>query len=100
MEAQIKIGDEGYAAVIYIDDRSVIKIKEKNAKFSFMDSPNTRTIDLVHGALLNKINKESRTQILSHTDTRIRLQVLKEQNLQQSLAKNGIEQFVCKEGLF
>ncbi len=24
---QIKIGDEGYAAVIYIDDRSIIKIK-------------------------------------------------------------------------
>ena len=23
-----------------------------------MDSPNTRTIDLVHGTLLNKINKE------------------------------------------
>ena len=48
---QIKIGDEGYAAVIYIDDRSIIKIKA-NTKFGFMDSPNTRTIDLVHGTLL------------------------------------------------
>ena len=47
---QIKIGDVGFAVVIYIDDRSIIKIKE-NTKFSFMDSPNTRTIDLIHGTL-------------------------------------------------
>ena len=62
---QIRIGDEGYAAVIYIDDRSIIKIKA-NTKFSFMDSPNTRTIDLVHGTLLNKINKEFNANANGH----------------------------------
>ena len=58
---QINVGENGYAAVIYIDDRSIIKIKE-NTKFSFMDSPNTRTIDLVYGTLLNKVNKEKRME--------------------------------------
>ena len=60
---QINVGVKGYAAVIYIDDRSIIKIKE-NTKFSFMDSPNTRTIDLVYGTLLNKVNNEKRIKTL------------------------------------
>ena len=35
-DGEIKIGDEGYAAVIYIDDRSIIKIKA-NTKFNGHD---------------------------------------------------------------
>ena len=57
---EIKVGGGSFAAIIYIDDRSIIKVKE-NTKFSFMDSPNTRSIDLEHGTLLNNINKEKRT---------------------------------------
>ena len=62
---QINVGEKGYAAVIYIDDRSIIKIKE-NTKFSFMDSPNTRTIDLVYGTLLNKVNKEKEQKVFEY----------------------------------
>ena len=35
-----------------------------------MDSPNTRTIELVYGTLLNKVNKE-KEQKFSNTDARI-----------------------------
>ena len=95
---QIKVGEEGYAAVIYIDDRSIIKIKE-NTKFSFMDSPNTRTIDLVHGTLLNKINKERRTKSF-RIQTPVSVASVKGTEFAAIVNQNGIEQFVCKEGSF
>ena len=95
---QIKIGDEGYAAVIYIDDRSIIKIKA-NTKFSFMDSPNTRTIDLVHGTLLNKINKERRTKSF-RIQTPVSVASVKGTEFAAIVSQKGIEQFICKEGSF
>ena len=95
---QIKIGDEGYAAVIYIDDRSIIKIKA-NTKFSFMDSPNTRTIDLVHGTLLNKINKEKRTKSF-RIQTPVSVASVKGTEFAAIVSEKGIEQFICKEGSF
>ena len=94
---QIKIGDEGYAAVIYIDDRSIIKIKA-NTKFSFMDSPNTRTIDLVHGTLLNKINKEKRTKSF-RIQTPVSVASVKEQNLQLLLVKKALSNLFVKKDL-
>ena len=95
---QIKIGDEGYAAVIYIDDRSIIKIKE-NTKFSFMDSPNTRTIDLVYGTLLNKVNKEKRTKSF-RIQTPVSVASVKGTEFAAIVSQKGIEQFICKEGFF
>ena len=95
---QIKIGDEGYAAVIYIDDRSIIKIKA-NTKFSFMDSPNTRTIDLVHGTLLNKINKDKRTKSF-RIQTPVSVASVKGTEFAAIVSEKGVEQFVCKEGSF
>ena len=56
---EIKVGEKSFAAVIYLDDRSILKVRE-NTKFSFMDTRNSRTVDLVHGTLLNDIKKEGR----------------------------------------
>ena len=42
----IKVGDYGYAALIFIDDRSVVKIKP-NSQFEIMDTKNTR-LSLIH----------------------------------------------------
>ena len=38
----IKVGEYGYAAVIFIGDRSVIKIK-RDSQFQFIDTKNTRS---------------------------------------------------------
>ena len=95
---QINVGEKGYAAVIYIDDRSIIKIKE-NTKFSFMDSPNTRTIELVYGTLLNKVNKEKRTKSF-RIQTPVSVASVKGTEFAAIVNQNGIEQFVCKEGSF
>ena len=61
---EIKVGEKSFAAVIYLDDRSILKVRE-NTKFSFMDTRNSRTVDLAHGTLLNDIKKEGRNKIRS-----------------------------------
>ena len=58
---EIKVGEKSFAAIIYLDDRSILKVRE-NTTFSFMDTRNSRTVDLVHGTLLNDIKKEGRTK--------------------------------------
>ena len=57
----IKVGDYGYAALIFIDDRSVVKIKP-NSQFEIMDTKNTRSVNIEFGTILNKIEKENRTK--------------------------------------
>jgi len=95
---QIKVGGTGFAAVIYIDDRSVIKIKE-NSKFSFMDSQNTRTIDLEHGTILNNIKKERRSKSF-RIQTPVSVASVKGTEFAAIISQTGVEQFICKEGSF
>ena len=58
---QLKVGENSFAAIIYIDDRSIIKVRE-NTTFAFMDTRNSRTVDMQHGTILNEIKKEGRTK--------------------------------------
>ena len=57
----IKVGEYGFAAVIFLDDRSVVKIKA-NSQFEFMDTRNTRSLNIEFGTILNKIEKENRNK--------------------------------------
>ena len=95
---EIKVGDTGFAAAIYIDDRSVVKIKN-NSKFSFMDSKNTRTIDLQYGTLLNKINKTDKGKAF-RIQTPVSVASVKGTEFAAIVSQKGVEQFICKEGLF
>ncbi len=95
---EIKVGDIGFAAAIYIDDRSVVKIKN-NSKFSFMDSKNTRTIDLQYGTLLNKVNKTDKGKAF-RIQTPVSVASVKGTEFAAIVSQKGIEQFICKEGLF
>jgi len=95
---EIKVGDTGFAAAIYIDDRSVVKIKN-NSKFSFMDSKNTRTIDLQYGTLLNKVNKTDKGKAF-RIQTPVSVASVKGTEFAAIVSQKGVEQFICKEGLF
>ncbi|MFH1850810.1 MAG: FecR family protein [Candidatus Neomarinimicrobiota bacterium] len=57
----LQVGADGFAVVVFIDDRSVIKVKE-NTEFEFLDSDNTRTLKIENGTLLNKIAEQGRTK--------------------------------------
>ena len=95
---EIKVGEEGFAAVIYLDDRSILKVRE-NTKFSFMDTQNSRTIDLTHGTVLNDIKKEGRTKDF-RIQTPVSVASVKGTQFAAIVSLSGVDQFICKEGLF
>ena len=95
---EIKVGEEGFAAVIYLDDRSILKVRE-NTKFSFMDTRNSRTIDLTHGTILNDIKKEGRTKDF-RIQTPVSVASVKGTQFAAVVSLSGVDQFICKEGLF
>ena len=95
---EIKVGEEGFAAVIYLDDRSILKVRE-NTKFSFMDTRNSRTIDLTHGTILNDIKKEGRTKDF-RIQTPVSVASVKGTQFAAIVSLSGVDQFICKEGLF
>ena len=45
---QIKVRENSFAAIIYLDDRSILKVRE-NTTFSFMDTRNSRTVEIEKG---------------------------------------------------
>ena len=50
----LRVGEQSFAAVMYLDDKTVLKIRE-NSEFEFLDTRNTRTIDMERGTILNEI---------------------------------------------
>ena len=60
----IKVGEYGFAAVIFLDDRSVVKIKA-DSQFEFMDTKNTRSLNIEFGTILNKIEKTRKNNNLN-----------------------------------
>lgn len=95
---QIKVGERSFGAVIYVDDRSVIKIRE-NTKFTFMDTRNSRTLELEYGTLLNDIKKENRTKSF-RIQTPVSVASVKGTQFAAIVSTSGVDQFIGKEGLF
>ena len=95
---EIKVGEKSFAAVIYLDDRSILKVRE-STKFSFMDTRNSRTVDLAHGTLLNDIKKEGRKKDF-RIQTPVSVASVKGTEFAAIVSQSGVDQFICKEGLF
>ena len=55
----IKVGSLSYASVMYLSDKSVVKMRE-NSQLQLMDTPNTRTVELDFGTVLTNVMKEGR----------------------------------------
>ena len=94
----IKVGETGFGAIIYLDDRTILKIRE-NTKFSFMETENTRTVDLTHGTLLNTVNSEGRTKSF-RIQTPVSVASVKGTQFAAIVSQTGVDQFIGKEGLF
>lgn len=92
----IQVGEESFAMVIYIDDRSFVKIKERT-EFQFVDTQNTRTIKLQIGTLLNDIKKnpEGRT---FRIETSASVASVKGTKFSVIADPSGIDQFFGLEG--
>jgi len=94
----IKVGEYGFAAVLFLDDRSVVKIKP-NSQFEFMDTRNTRSLNIEFGTILNKIEKENRNKTFRVVSP-VSVASVKGTEFAAIINPSGVDQFVGKEGLF
>ena len=94
----IKVGEYGFAAVIFLDDRSVVKIKS-DSQFEFMDTKNTRSLNIEFGTILNKIEKENRNKTFRVVSP-VSVASVKGTEFSAMIDPSGVDQFVGKEGLF
>lgn len=95
---EIKVGEIGFGAVMYLDDKTILKIRE-NTKFGFMDTKNTRTVNLAYGTLLNNVKKQDRTKSF-RIQTPVSVASVKGTEFAAIVSNAGVDQFICKEGLF
>ena len=94
----IKVGNYGFAAIIFIDDRSVVKIKP-NSQFEFMDTKNTRSLNIEFGTILNKIETENRNKTFRVVSP-VSVASVKGTEFAAMINPSGVDQFIGKEGLF
>jgi hypothetical protein len=94
----IRIGEVGFAIVIYIDDKSVVKIRE-NTEFQFIDSPNTRTLELHQGTIFNTITKQKGGKTF-RVETPVSVASVKGTEFAAVSDPAGIDQFFCQQGNF
>ncbi|NQU28341.1 MAG: FecR domain-containing protein, partial [Candidatus Marinimicrobia bacterium] len=94
----IRVESASFAVVLYLDDKSIIKIKE-NSQFQFVDSENTRTIDLEIGTLINEVRKENRSKTF-RIQTPTSVASVKGTIFGVIVDASGIDQFYGQEGLF
>ena len=94
----IKVGEYGFAAVIFLDDRSVVKIKA-DSQFEFMDTKNTRSLNIEFGTILNKIEKENRNKTFRVVSP-VSVASVRGTEFSAMIDPSGVDQFVGKEGLF
>ena len=57
----IRVGESSFAVVIFLDDKSVVKIRE-NTDFQFVETANTRSLVIDQGTTLHNVNREARTK--------------------------------------
>ena len=94
----IKVGGVGYAEVVFIDDNSTLVIK-KNTQFQFVDTKNSRSLEVEFGTILNKINNNDKIKYF-RVATPITVATIKSTEFAAIVDMSGVDQFICKEGSF
>ena len=92
----IKVGEKGFAVAIFIDDKSVIKIREKT-QFEFIESTNSRTLDVEQGTIFFDIKKKGRTKTF-RVETPVSVASVKGTEFAVVSSPAGIDQVFCASG--
>ncbi len=95
---ELKVGAEAFAVLIYLDDKSVLKVRE-NSDFQFVDTENTRTVDMKYGTVYNQISKEGRNKAF-RVQTPTSVASVKGTEFWALVDLSGVDQFMGTEGLF
>ncbi len=94
----LRVGDQGFAVVIYLDDKTILKIREKS-EFGFLDTDNTRTVDMKYGTVFNQVSKEGRNKKYQ-VQTPVSVASVKGTSFWAQVDPSGIDQFFGTEGVF
>ena len=92
----LRVGEQSFAAVMYLDDKTVLKIRE-NSEFEFLDTRNTRTIDMERGTILNEIESSIKYRTF-RIETPISVASVKGTKFAALVDPSGVDQFIGKEG--
>ncbi|RMF09343.1 MAG: hypothetical protein D6762_03935 [Candidatus Neomarinimicrobiota bacterium] len=93
----LKVGDTGFAVVIFIDDRSIVKVKS-NTEFQFIDTENTRSIDIDVGTIINHVAKQGRNKTF-RVETPTSVASVKGTIFSAVVDPSGVDQFFGTEGV-
>ena len=95
----IRVGEASFAVVIFLDDKSVVKIRE-NTDFQFVETSNTRSLIIDQGTTLHNVNKEDRKKTY-RVETPVSVASVKGTEFSSFHdAVSGVDKFVGKSGNF
>lgn len=94
----IKVGEKGFAAIIYLDNKSIVKLKP-NTQFEILDTRSTRSINIEFGTILNEVQKSASGKTF-RVETPVSVASVKGTEFACIVDPSGVDQFVGKEGLF
>ena len=95
----IRVGDASFAVVIFLDDKSVVKIRE-NTDFQFVETSNTRSLIIDQGTTLHNVNKDNRRKTY-RVETPVSVASVKGTEFSSFHdAVSGVDKFVGKSGNF
>ncbi len=95
----IRVGEASFAVVIFLDDKSVVKVRE-NTDFQFVETSNTRSLIIEQGTTLHNVQKEGREKTY-RVETPVSVASVKGTEFSAFHdAVAGVDKFVGKSGNF
>jgi hypothetical protein len=95
----IRVGEASFAVVIFLDDKSVVKIRE-NTDFQFVETSNTRSLIIEQGTTLHNVNRKDKKKAY-RVETPVSVASVKGTEFSAFHdAVAGVDKFVGKSGNF
>ena len=92
----INVGKESFCMVIFLDDKSVLKIRE-DTQFQFIDTENTRTLDMEFGKILSDVKKDKKKNF--RVETPVSVASVKGTQFWSVINRMGFDKFYGLEGM-
>ena len=92
----INVGKESFCMVIFLDDKSVLKIRE-DTQFQFIDTENTRTLGIEFGKILSDVKKDKKKDF--RVETPVSVASVKGTQFWSVINRMGFDKFYGLEGM-
>ena len=92
----LSVGAESFCMVIYLDDKSVLKIRE-DTQFQFIDTENTRTVAIEFGKILSDVKQEKKKDF--RVETPVSVASVKGTQFWSVINRMGFDKFYGLEGV-